>query len=62
MGLLSGRELAISTMMGGKYKFRDVFPLVRKDILRLLFGLAISLVIALAIQNIDVVYQFFGIV
>lgn len=50
VGLLSGRELAMSTWMKD-YKFVDVFPLVGKDLLRLLFGLAISIAVALAIQH-----------
>ena len=52
IGLLSGRELAISTMLGKKYSYKNVFPLVGKDMLRLIFGLAVSVGIALAIQNI----------
>lgn len=55
IGLLSGRELAISTMMGAEYKFKDVFPIVGKDILRLLFGLGISVMLALMIQNVDAI-------
>ena len=50
IGLLSGRELAISTMMGREYHFKDVFPLIGKDMLRLIFGLAVSIMIAIAIQ------------
>ncbi|MEZ4104309.1 MAG: hypothetical protein R3B60_03410 [Candidatus Paceibacterota bacterium] len=50
VGLLSGRELAMSTWIKN-YKFSDVFPLVGKDLLRLLFGLAISIAVALAIQH-----------
>ena len=59
IGLLSGRELAISTMMGEKYSFKSVFPIVGKDMAKLLFGLAISILIAFAIQNIDVILTFF---
>lgn len=50
IGLLSGRELAMFTRFKD-YKFKHVFPIVGKDMLRLLFGLAVSIVIALAIQN-----------
>lgn len=50
IGLLSGRELAISTMMGKEYSFKDVFPLVGKDMLRLIFGLGVSITIAILIQ------------
>ena len=52
IGLLSGRELAISTMMGKEYHFKNVFPLVGKDLLRLLVGLGVSILIALGIQSI----------
>jgi len=60
IGLLSGRELAISTMMGKNYKFKDVFPLIGKDMLRLLFGLGISIAIALLIQNVDSIKLLFS--
>ena len=60
IGLLSGRELAISTMMGKNYSFKDVFPLVGKDMLRLIFGLGVSILIALSIQNVDVIQEFFA--
>lgn len=59
IGLLSGRELAISTMMGKDYSFKDVFPLVGKDMLRLLVGLGVSISIALAIQNAENIQLFF---
>lgn len=60
IGLLSGRELAISTMLGNKYKFKDVFPLVGKDMLRLLFGLGVTILIALMIQNAATIQAFLG--
>lgn len=60
IGLLSGRELAISTMMGKEYSFRSVFPIIGKDMLRLFFGLTISIAIALMVQNIAEVKIFFG--
>lgn len=50
IGLLTGRELAMYSRIA-EYKFKNVFPIVGKDLLRLLFGLAVSVVIALAIQN-----------
>ena len=50
IGLLSGRELAMSSRIKD-YKFKDVFPIIGKDMLRLLFGLGISILVALAIQN-----------
>lgn len=50
IGLLSGRELAMYSRIA-RYQFKDVFPIVGKDLLRLLFGLAVSILIAVAIQN-----------
>ena len=50
LGLLSGRELAIATRTVD-YKFKNVFPIVGKDILRLLFGLAVSIAVALLVQQ-----------
>jgi len=50
IGLLSGRELAMYSRIA-HYQFKDVFPIVGKDLLRLLFGLAVSILIAVAIQN-----------
>lgn len=58
VGLLSGRELAIATMTAG-YKPKDVFPLVGKDMLKLMFGLGVSIAIALGIQNIDKIAAYF---
>ena len=51
VGLLSGRELAISTM-NKEYKFKYVFPLVGKDFIKMIFGLSISVGIVLAIHYI----------
>jgi hypothetical protein len=59
IGLLAGRELAIATR-ATDYNFKDVFPLVGKDIFKLLFGLAISIVIALGIQNRSTIAAFVG--
>lgn len=50
IGLLSGRELAMYSRIA-HYQFKDVFPIVGKDLLRLLFGLAVSILIAISIQN-----------
>ena len=50
IGLLAGRELAIATQTRS-YRFKNVFPLVGKDILKLLFGLTVSIAIAVAIQH-----------
>jgi len=59
IGLLSGRELAMYTRMKD-YEFKHVFPIVGKDMLRLLFGLAISILIAVAIQNPQMFVDFFN--
>ena len=53
VGMLCGRELAIATIQSASYKFKDVFPIVGKDMLKLLFGLAVSVLIALSVQNIE---------
>ena len=39
VGLLCGRELAISTM-NKDYKFKYVFPLIGKDFIKMIFGLS----------------------
>ena len=49
VGLLCGRELAISTM-NKEYKLRYVFPLVGKDFLKMIFGLTVSVGIVLSIH------------
>lgn len=59
IGLLSGRELAMYSRIA-HYTFKDVFPIVGKDLLRLLFGLAVSILIAVAIQNPQFFSSFFG--
>ena len=51
VGLLCGRELAISTM-NEEYKFKYVFPLIGKDFIKMIFGLSISVGIVLAIHYI----------
>ncbi len=51
VGLLCGRELAISTM-NKEYKFRYVFPLIGKDFIKMVFGLSVSVGIVLAIHYI----------
>lgn len=55
VGLLAGRELAISTMCE-RSSTRDVFPIVRGDMLRLILGLIVSVVVALLIQYADSVF------
>ncbi len=54
IGLLAGRELAIATRTMD-YKYKHVFPLVGKDMTKLLVGLGVSIVIALGIQNVEVI-------
>ena len=49
VGLLCGRELAISTM-NKDYKFKYVFPLIGKDFVKMIFGLSVSVAIVLAIH------------
>jgi len=61
VGMLSGRELAIATVQSASYKFKNIFPIVGKDMLRLFLGLVVSVVIALAVQNVDRISAFFGI-
>ena len=51
VGLLCGRELAISTM-NKEYKFKYVFPLIGKDFIKMVFRLSISVGIVLAIHYI----------
>ena len=52
VGLLAGRELAFATITQ-KYKFKTVFPLVGKDFFKMMIGLALSVVIVLAIHGIS---------
>jgi hypothetical protein len=56
VGLLCGRELAISTM-NKEYKFKYVFPLIGKDFIKMVFGLSISVGIVLAIHYIIIPNQ-----
>ena len=51
VGLLCGRELAISTM-NKEYKFKYVFPLIGKDFVKMVFGLSVSVGIVLSIHYI----------
>ena len=51
VGLLCGRELAISTM-NKEYKFKYVFPLIGKDFVKMIFGLSVSVGIVLSIHYI----------
>jgi len=49
VGLLCGRELAISTIMKN-YKFKNVFPIIGRDFLKMMVGLMVSVGIVLAIH------------
>ena len=49
VGLLCGRELAISTIMQD-YKFKHVFPIIGRDFLKMMLGLIVSVGIVLAIH------------
>jgi phosphate/sulfate permease len=58
VGLLCGRELAISTM-NKDYKFKYVFPLIGKDFIKMIFGLSVSVGIVLAIHYIIIPNEYF---
>ena len=58
VGLLCGRELAISTM-NKDYKFKYVFTLIGKDFLKMIFGLSVSVGIVLAIHYIIIPNNWF---
>lgn len=49
VGLLCGRELAISTVMKN-YKFKYVFPIIGRDFLKMMLGLIVSVGIVLSIH------------
>lgn len=51
VGLLTGRELAIATVHRADYHFGYVFPLVGKDFLKMMIGLAISVALVLTIHH-----------
>jgi phosphate/sulfate permease len=53
VGLLCGRELAISTVMEN-YKFKYVFPIVSRDFGKMLFGALVSVGIVLSIHYVIV--------
>jgi|TARA_R110000787_G_scaffold74152_5_gene164996 hypothetical protein len=50
VGLLCGRELAIATWYNRKIK--RVFPLIARDFLKVMMGLAVSVVVVLLIQGV----------
>jgi hypothetical protein len=49
VGLLAGRELAISTVMHKKIK--NVFPMLIKDFFKMMIGLAVSVAVALLVYQ-----------
>ena len=49
IGVLTGRELAISTM-NKDYKLKYVFPLIGRDFIKMIFGLSVSVGIVLVIH------------
>ena len=55
VGLLCGRELAISTLMKD-YKFKHVFPIIGRDFLKMMVGLIVSVGIVLSIHYICIPY------
>lgn len=52
VGLLTGRELAIATAYRAQYKLGYVFPLIGKDFLKMMIGLAVSVALVLSIHYI----------
>ncbi|MCB1590920.1 MAG: hypothetical protein KDI90_00575 [Alphaproteobacteria bacterium] len=50
VGLLTGRELAIATTYRAQYKFGYVFPLIGKDFLKMMIGLAVSVGLVMTIH------------
>ena len=51
VGLLCGREFAIATMSNGNYKFKNVFPLVGKDFMKMMIGLGASVGIVFFVHS-----------
>lgn len=50
VGLLTGRELAIATAHRATYKMKYVFPIIGKDFLKMMIGLAVSVALVLLIH------------
>jgi hypothetical protein len=50
VGVLTGRELAIATTYRERYHLGYVFPLIGKDFLKMMVGLAVSVGLVLAIH------------
>ncbi len=53
IGLLSGREMAITTLSQHR-KMKNLFPILRKDFAKLIIGMTVSVVIALLVNLIAV--------
>ncbi|MBT3697227.1 MAG: hypothetical protein HOG46_02065, partial [Gammaproteobacteria bacterium] len=51
VGLLTGRELAISSVIED-YRFKYVFPIIAKDFGKMMFGLGASVAIVLIIHQV----------
>ena len=47
VGLLCGRELAIYRRFNEGNKIKEIFPMLVKDFLKMLFGLALSIILVL---------------
>lgn len=52
VGLLSGRELAISTVHH-RHKIGNVFPIIGRDFLKMMFGLVVSVAIVMAVHELQ---------
>lgn len=50
VGLLTGRELAIATAHRKEYRLGYVFPLIGKDFVKMMIGLAVSVAIVLSVH------------
>lgn len=50
VGMLTGRELAIATTYRERYHFGYVFPIIGKDFLKIMVGLAVSVGLVMAIN------------
>ncbi len=52
VGLLCGREFAIASISANNHKFKSVLPIVGRDFLKMMTGLAVSVIIVLSIHYI----------
>jgi len=50
VGLLCGREFAIASISANNYKFKSVLSIVGRDFLKIMIGLAVSVIIVLSIH------------